>query len=674
MSAALAWRLAATLALVAIPVWWAHRTSAHTLFVAWRYVRGAGASRQRTAAGDVMRGLAQLGALPLIVALNARVAAAVAGLGACTLTGSYGFLRWKHLLSAIAIPPPPGLPQSAMIAIYAFYGGAVLLFLGLFFGLLRSVFSFSTTVSIGGVWIGTFALVVVLSVMGGFENDLRQKILGSNAHIQITKEEGDFTEWQEVRTKIAGLPGVVASTPYAVSEVVLAANSNGMNVIIKGIDPATVGQVTELVDDIEGDAADDQAAMKALYPELDVTPNLQVPAAPSAPTAPTKGAVTDQAPTDMPEGGDPLDFSGGAPALPTDPAPAALPSTTPQGAAHEAAHATGHATLPAARRDAALADHAPADPAPADLATNDAEPIDYSQPGSVNPDVIHTLDVPFENTPLVSHRTKLLHGVLVGRELAKQTNLYIGKEVRLVSPLSDPSNPDAMGTPIPFNRDYRVAGIFFTGMYEYDLKYVYVTLDSFAAFLDRGDAVDGVEVRVANVDETDAYIKKLSALLGPAYRVADWKELNRSLFSALKLEKIAMSLILGIVILVASFSILGKLIMVIVEKGGEIALLKTLGTTDQAITAVFMMQGLLIGVVGTMLGLGCGIGTCMLLSRVRAPLSSFEEVYYLNHVPIALDYNAVFTIGLVGVLVSMVATIYPSWIAGRVRPAYGLKQ
>ena len=176
--------------------------------------------------------------------------------------------------------------------------------------------------------------------------------------------------------------------------------------------------------------------------------------------------------------------------------------------------------------------------------------------------------------------------MLVGRELVKQTHLYTGEEVRVVSPLSDPSNPDATGTPIPFNRDYRVAGIFYTGMYEYDLKYVYVTLESLQDFLDRGDAIDGIEVRISDADDTERYIPTsagpglIRQALGPGYRVDDWRELNRSLFSALKLEKIAMFLVLGIVILVASFSIVGNLIMVVVEKAREIALLKTLGASN----------------------------------------------------------------------------------------------
>ena len=133
--------------------------------------------------------------------------------------------------------------------------------LAMFFAALRARFTFFTTVPIVGVWIGTSALVIVLSVMGGFESDLRQKILGSNAHLQITREDGDFTNWREIKARIDAMPGVVASTPFAVSEVVVAANNTGMNVIIKGIDPKTVGKVTDLVSDLE-----DRDAMKRLEP------------------------------------------------------------------------------------------------------------------------------------------------------------------------------------------------------------------------------------------------------------------------------------------------------------------------------------------------------------------------------------------------------------------------
>ncbi|HEX7836407.1 MAG TPA: FtsX-like permease family protein, partial [Kofleriaceae bacterium] len=309
------------------------------------------------------------------------------------------------------------------------------------------------------------------------------------------------------------------------------------------------------------------------------------------------------------------------------------------------------------------------DPPPPDLVTSDEPPTDYSRPEYLE-DSVKVIDPPFD-TPAISRRTQSLPGILVGRELVKQTHLYTGEEVRVVSPLSDPANPDANGTPIPFNRDYRVAGTFFTGMYEYDLKYVYVSLDSLQEFLDRGDAVDGIEVRVANPYDTDAFVAKFQAAFGPHYRVQDWKELNRSLFSALKLEKIAMFLVLGIVIVVASFSILGNLIMVVVEKSREIALLKTLGASDAGVLQIFAIQGLMIGIIGTVLGVVTGLLLCWALAEYGFPLNA--DVYYIDRLPVHVDPWSVVATAAAGIVISILATLYPAAVAARVRPAAGMR-
>jgi lipoprotein-releasing system permease protein len=551
--------------------------------------------------------------------------------------------------------------------------GAGLAGLAMFFGTLRARFTFFTTVPIGGVWIGTAALVIVLSVMGGFESDLREKILGSNAHIQITREDGDFTSWREVKARIDAMPGVVASTPYAVSEVVVAANNTGMNVIIKGIDPATVGKVTDLVSDLE-----DRDAMKRLSPLVDDPHDLRVP------QHPRTGPVIDPPPSDMPAPGDPIDFSG-PDSRPESGSAGGAGSAAGSGAG-AAADGDGHGEGSAFGGDAVrvIGENDPPpprprppsgdgsaapDPPPPDLVTSDEPPTDYSQPDYLQ-DAVRVIDPPFDS-PLISRRTQSLPGILVGRELVKQTHLYTGEEVRVVSPLSDPANPDANGTPIPFNRDYRVAGTFFTGMYEYDLKYVYVTLDSLQDFLDRGDAIDGIEVRVVNPYDSDAFVAQFQATFGAAYRVQDWKELNRSLFSALKLEKIAMFLVLGIVILVASFSIVGNLIMVVVEKAREIALLKTLGASDAGVMQLFAIQGLMIGLIGTVLGVATGLVGCWALSEYGFPLN--ENVYYIDRLPVHVDPGSVLAAAAAGILISIGATLYPAVVAARVRPAAGMR-
>ncbi|HMG23690.1 MAG TPA: FtsX-like permease family protein, partial [Kofleriaceae bacterium] len=563
--------------------------------------------------------------------------------------------------------------------------GGALVGLAILFGTLRARFTFFTTVPIGGVWIGTTALVIVLSVMGGFESDLREKILGSNAHLQITREDGEFVGWREIKARIDAMPGVVASTPFAVTEVVIAANNTPVNVIIKGIDPTTVGNVTDLVHDLE-----DRDAMKRLEPMVDDSRDLRVP------QHPRTGAVIDPPPDDLPSPGDPIDFSGSGSA-PTgavsgsDPGAAADPprSADPAGEPMFGGDAVrvlgegdppprppparhGHRGDPSSAGPVTMPDHAApvVDPPPDDLVTSDRPPTDYSQPDYLQ-DAVKILDPPFD-APSLSRRTQSLPGILVGRELVKQTHMYTGEEVHVISPLSDPSNPDANGTPIPFNRDYRVAGTFFTGMYEYDLKYVYVTLDSLQDFVDRGDAIDGIEVRVVNPYDTDVFVAQFHAALGAAYRVQDWKELNRSLFSALKLEKVAMFLVLGIVIVVASFSILGNLIMVVVEKAREIALLKTLGASDLGVMQLFAIQGLMIGLIGTALGVGTGLIGCWALGRYGFPLN--ENVYYIDRLPIHVDAASVLAAAGASVLISIAATLYPAAVAARVRPAAGMRQ
>ena len=558
----------------------------------------------------------------------------------------------------------------SILALILMAAGAILPGLALFFGFLRAFFTFFTTVPIGGVWIGTGALVCVLAVMSGFETDLREKILGSNAHIQVTTSDthvGDFTEWRDITKQIMAIPGVVASTPYGVSEVVIASNNNGLNVIIKGIDPKTVGKVTELVGALE-----DKKAINDLDEKVDPTLDLHVK------EIGAKSGVVDPPPSDLPSSADPIDYSGanvpdsgsGSDSVPGSNVPG---SPVPySGSGSDSASRT--MPMPIVVDDVPPIDgpnDGILDPPPPGLVTSDSPPIDYSKPrtGSVDPQ-IHILDIP-PDSPSVMKRTESLPGILVGRELVKQMHLYVGQEVRLVSPLSDPSNPDATGTPIPFNRDYRIAGIFFTGMYEYDLKFVYVTNDSLQAFLDRGDTVDGIEIRIPSPDDTDEYVKTVSEKLGPNYRVQDWKELNRSLFSALKLEKIAMFLVLGIVILVASFSIVGNLIMVVVEKAREIALLKTLGASNVGVMQLFAIQGLLIGLIGTLLGVATGLAACYVGKRIGIPLN--PDVYYIDQMPVNVDPQSVALTFGAGVIISILATFYPALLGARVRPATGMR-
>ena len=518
----------------------------------------------------------------------------------------------------------------------------------------RVLFTFYTTVSVVGVSIGGAALVTVLSVMNGFEGHLRHKILGSNAHIQIGKEDGDFTEWEDVGERVARIRGVVAWTPFATSEVVVAANSNYHNVVIKGIDVRSAIKVTDLQRYLVDKDGLDNLEPLIQEPEPEDSP----PPAPRDPSQP----VIDPAPDDVPEGGDPIDYSG-------DPAPAdasdASDERRPPGSRTTRDGLSPTLASPDFGGDArVILDEPEVDPVPPDFA--DGEPVDDEVPR----DFSGRLPPPRPSTG--TSRIATLPGVLIGRELQNTIHLLKNQEVRLVSPLADPMNPDANGTPIPFNRDYRVAGEFYTGMYEYDLKLVYVSLDSLQRFLRLGDAVDGIEVRISSPDNVDAVVKKIARELGPSYRVQGWRELNRQLFSALKLEKIAMFIILAIIILVASFSIVGNLIMIVVEKGQQIAMFKTLGASDVEVVVLFVIQGTLIGVVGSALVVVIGLGLCVFLAVVGFPIPA--EVYYMSRLPVEVDLFTVAIIFGAGVVISFLATIYPAILAAQLRPAVGLKK
>ena len=608
------------------------------------------------------------------------------------------------------------------------WGGVLLGVFVVILGALRYFFTFFTTVSVAGVLVGTMALVIVLSVMSGFESDLRKKILGSNAHILITKEDakvyGPFTEYREIADQIDGIEGIVATTPYLVSEVHIATSSNHSNVIIKGIIPATVGAVTDLDDNIETPAG----ALEKMWPLAEDGSVIGPPdgdrkldgPGPDGPDGPDgRDELPDPPPPDMDvDLGDPMDLgedgeageagdpSEDPPGESIDPPPpdmdVDIDDPVDLGDEYEGGEFSGppllaqgepiDPELPGGRRPLDVPDRGI--PGRTDLIDlegildaefEDGREAEGDRDSGVDPrtmpddllnelrddalpdDFPRDLDAdPFDDIRIPS-RVAVLPGVLVGKELEKQLHVYVGQEVRIVSPLSQ----DTPAGPIPRTRSLRVAGIFFTGMYEYDLKLVYVPIPTLQSFLDLGDEVTGIEIRIADPDDTEPVLAELRSRLPEGFRVRDWKEINRNLFSALELEKIAMFLVLGIIILVASFSIFGTLIMNVIEKAKEIALLKTLGATSGGIMKVFVAQGFFIGLVGTGIGVGLGLLVCYFGTVYGIPLD--PQVYYIDRLPIHVETPSVVAVAIAGVVISVIATIYPAAVGAWMRPVEGLR-
>jgi lipoprotein-releasing system permease protein len=409
-----------------------------------------------------------------------------------------------------------------------------------------------TLISIGGVAMGVWALTVVLSVMSGFEADLKKKILGHTAHgMVLTYGQDEFGDWKDAREKALRVKGVVGATPFLYNEVMLSTGQSLTGAILKGIDVPSIGTVTDLPGSVQDG-------------------NLDWLAHPDRMPAAVRGA------------GDPLD-------------------------------------------EAAAASDRP--------------------------------------RPL-----KPLPGIVVGRELAHSLRVFVGDQVNVISPLGDlgPAGPQ------PKSRPFRVVGIFYSGMYEYDAKFAYMDLGVTQSFFGTGDTVTGLEVKVKDVDQARAVLDHVVVALGGwPFRAKDWGELNRSLFSALQMEKVVMAVILGFIVLVASAIIVATLIMQVLEKRKEIAVLKSMGAAVPSIMKIFVIEGVVIGAVGTLFGLLLGYGTCLLVDKVGIPLD--PEVYYINNLPVVIDGAQFARVALVALLQSFLATIYPAAKAARLHPVDGLR-
>jgi lipoprotein-releasing system permease protein len=256
--------------------------------------------------------------------------------------------------------------------------------------------------------------------------------------------------------------------------------------------------------------------------------------------------------------------------------------------------------------------------------------------------------------------------IIVGKELAFRLGTFAGDTINVVS---STGTPGPLGI-IPKIRKFEVVGIFDSGMYEYDSTLAYISIETAQDFFNLGDAVTGVEVKVDDIFRADRIARSIEDALGFPYWARDWMKLNKNLFSALQLEKMMMFIILILIILVASFNIVGTLTMIVVEKSREIAILKAMGATRREVMRIFMVDGLVIGGVGTLIGIPLGLLVCYLL---QAFYTLPSDIYYISHLPVRIQPLDVIFISLSAVTISFIATIYPSWQAARLNPSEALR-
>jgi lipoprotein-releasing system permease protein len=401
--------------------------------------------------------------------------------------------------------------------------------------------SIITLISTAGVALGVMALIIVLAVMTGFEEDLKDKILGTNAHIVVLKSNGGIGDYNALIDRLKGFKGVVAATPFIYSQVMISSGKNVSGVVLRGIDTTTDPQVTNL--------------HKSLG----------------------KGKLAD------------LEMKVSAP----------------------------------------LAESAPPRP-----------------------------------------------GIIIGKELAKNLNMHVGDQVNVISPIG---NITPLGM-VPKLKQFRVAGIFNTGMFEYDSTLAYVSLGEAQSFLGIGDTVTGIQLKAADVYNTGEIVRQINHEMGVPYYARDWMQMNKNILFALKTEKMVMFIILTLIVLVAAFGIASTLFMVVMEKTKDIAILKSMGATGKSIMKIFVLEGLIIGIVGTAVGVLGGLlvaGNLESIVGLVQRLTGFElfskDVYYLDRFPSQVVPADVLLISLTAVLISFVATLYPSWQASRMAPAEALR-
>ncbi len=388
----------------------------------------------------------------------------------------------------------------------------------------RSV-SVNTAISIGGVAVGVMALLVVLSVMSGFHEDLQNKILGVNTHLVVLNYQAEMADYERVMKEVTQVEGVVAASPFVLGQVMVSAEGRAQGVYMRGVEPEQELDTTEIESHMKSGSL-----LELLNPEM---------------------------------------------------------------------------TKP---------------------------------------------------------------GIVLGGELADRLGVYVGDLVKIISPFG---GMGPMGN-LPKVKKFEVVGIFEVGMFEYDSNLVLTSLAPAQDFLELGTSVTGVEVRVEDIYSAGEIGQRIKNRLGHPYYAKDWIQMNRNLFAALKLEKLAMFVILTLIVLVAAFNIVSSQIMNVIEKEREIAILKAMGATNGSVMGIFMLQGFLIGLVGTIFGLTGGYLIGFVLNEfqlIRLP----ADVYYLSHLTAKMKLTDFIAVSGSAVLISFLATIYPAWQASRLNPVEPLR-
>ncbi|MBN2341972.1 MAG: ABC transporter permease [Deltaproteobacteria bacterium] len=470
-----------------------------------------------------------------------------------------------------------------------------------------------TFIAITGVALGVGALSAVLCISSGFQDEFTRKVLGVNAHVLIMKYGMDFREYRKVMDGVKKVQGVKASEPFVIQEMMISKDDHSAGVLLKGIDPQLVGEVLDLPRHIV------DGGIRGLRLEGVGPPK----------TSYEKAKLKTRILHGDDDSGDDTDAD-----VEDDTKSPEIPE------------AIGSEDTEAAKSAAS------------DTTTGDD--TDEAQPD------LGSEDVESKNSPLP--------GIIIGKTLAENLGAKVGDTVQITTPLIgldmlgwSPSNQ------APKFIKFKIVGIFYAGFLEYDTKLVFVDYYQAQRFFNHGDSVTGVELVVSNMNRAQEVADSIDELLkdGP-YRTVDWEELNKPLFTALKTQKLAFTVLLSIIVGVAAFNIIATLVMMVFDKRKEIAILKSMGASHLGIMRIFLHAGTVVGSVGIGIGLAVGFGVCFLLDEIGWPLD--PEVYLIDHLPVTMDWVNFVSSAAVAFLICIVATAIPSLTASLLRPVNGLRE
>lgn len=514
----------------------------------------------------------------------------------------------------------------------------------------RAFISVGTAFAIIGVCLGTTALSTVLSVTGGMRAQFRDRVLGVNAHVLVLKyASGDFPEYRHVMKQMETIPGVTGVAPFIINPMMVTHRDRTVTgVLVKGVDPARVAQVLDVPRHMVEGSLDGLRVPGKKPPEskrrslpLESKSFLSPSTLRSAEPLPKDDEDLEKAIQDLLD--EELKKPKDGPVPPNKPVPSEAPAEAPFDP------------------ETMLAKDAPVGTVTPEGGYASVLPGDDALPEEIDPD-------PCDEKAKVARMPGLVMGVTLKRTL----NVSIGDCVQVTSPTIGFSfNGGAIRPPVA--RQFRVTGIFSAGFEQYDSKLIYTDLYESQSFYDGGDTVTGVEMKVADVDDARRIGGLVAAKLNsPSYHIVDWEQLNHGLFTALRIQQILMSFVIGLIMVVASFAVIATLIMMVLDKKREIAVLKAMGATDWGVLRSFLYQGLIMGIAGAVSGLALGYAVCRWILEYGFPLD--PKVYFISKLPVLVQPLEFALTGVFAIVVCLAATMWPAMYASRLRPAEAFRE